>query len=396
MSGSSYCFGIYSPLLKSSQGYDQSTLDSVAVFKDVGANAGLLSGLLYTLSSSGPWIVHAVGAAQCFAGYFPMWLAVTGLIPRPPVPLMCFYMFIAAHAQTFFNTANVVTAVQNFPSNRGTVVGIMKGFLGLSGAILIQIYRTMYGGRASNFLLMLALLPTVLPILLMCLVRVHQATSADDKQVLDSFSLVSLVVAATSCSEAPLASTGNVIAREDPSEGATAEALERGSDRVEEDEKPAGESSYGRLALSRGRLQHSAGPGTLDFWLLFLAMACGMGSGWPPRTAGVSVEHMELPRRFGGGFVSDFFLQLRGCARPLFMAITLATMSLGTGDRLGSLRVASSPDYTGSVLVGICYDCHWSLMPQSTRKSSGIGTYTASRPPAVRGPLLLVPPHSRR
>lgn len=140
-SGSSYCFGIYSPLLKSSQGYDQSTLDSVAVFKDVGANAGLLSGLLYTLSSSfrprggagngrfwggGPWIVHAVGAAQCFAGYFPMWLAVTGLVPRPPVPLMCFYMFIAAHAQTFFNTANVVTAVQNFPSNRGTVVGIMK------------------------------------------------------------------------------------------------------------------------------------------------------------------------------------------------------------------------------------------------------------------------------
>ena len=134
-SGASYCFGIYSPLLKSSQGYDQSTLDSVAVFKDVGANAGLLSGLLYThvisgrgfgRMGSGPWIVHAVGAAQCFAGYFPMWLTVTGLVGRLPVPLMCFFMFLAAHAQTFFNTANVVTAVQNFPNNRGTVVGIMK------------------------------------------------------------------------------------------------------------------------------------------------------------------------------------------------------------------------------------------------------------------------------
>lgn len=124
-SGSSYCFGIYSSLLKSSQAYDQSTLDSVAFFKDVGANVGLLSGLLYSASSA-PWAVHAAGAVQCFLGYFLMWLSVTGAVPRPPVPLMCFYMLLAAHAQTFFNTANVVTAVENFPDHRGTVVGIMK------------------------------------------------------------------------------------------------------------------------------------------------------------------------------------------------------------------------------------------------------------------------------
>ncbi|OVA15347.1 Nodulin-like [Macleaya cordata] len=149
-SGSSYAFGIYSPGLKSSQDYDQSTLDSIAVFKDIGANAGLISGLLYTAvtvrprsssssssssaasSSSwisrvgGPWVVITAGAIQCFTGYFFMWLAVTGIIPRPPVPLMCLFMFFAAHAQTFFNTANVVTAVQNFPDYSGTIVGIMK------------------------------------------------------------------------------------------------------------------------------------------------------------------------------------------------------------------------------------------------------------------------------
>lgn len=124
-SGSSYCFGIYSSLLKSSQGYDQSTLDSVAFFKDVGANVGILSGLLYSASSA-PWIVHATGAVQCFIGYFLMWLSITGAVSRPPFPLMCLYMFLAAHAQTFFNTANVVTAVENFPDNRGTVVGITK------------------------------------------------------------------------------------------------------------------------------------------------------------------------------------------------------------------------------------------------------------------------------
>lgn len=132
-SGASYTFGIYSSILKSSQSYDQSTLDTVSVFKDIGANAGVLSGLLYatvtTLRSrflSGPWVVHVAGAIQSFAGYFLMWASVVGLLRRPPVPLMCLFMLLAAHAQTFFNTANVVSGVENFQLFGGTIVGIMK------------------------------------------------------------------------------------------------------------------------------------------------------------------------------------------------------------------------------------------------------------------------------
>lgn len=131
-SGSSYAFGIYSPLLKSSQRYDQSTLDTVSVFKDIGANVGILSGLLYAAGSSrgrGPWVVHLVGAVLCFLGYFYIWLAVTGILNPQPVPVMCFFMFLAAQAQTFFNTANVVVAVENFPDYGGTIVGIMKVFI---------------------------------------------------------------------------------------------------------------------------------------------------------------------------------------------------------------------------------------------------------------------------
>ncbi|KMT10423.1 hypothetical protein BVRB_5g115520 [Beta vulgaris subsp. vulgaris] len=130
--GGSYTFSIYSPTLKTSQSYDQFTLDTVSVFKDIGANAGVISGLLYTVVSSErnrygvPWVVHMVGAVEGFLGYFFIWLAVVGLIPRPPVPLMCVFMFLAAHSQTYFNTWNVVTCVQNFPDYSGTVVGLMK------------------------------------------------------------------------------------------------------------------------------------------------------------------------------------------------------------------------------------------------------------------------------
>lgn len=137
-SGATYTFGIYSSTLKSSQNYDQSTLDTVSVFKDIGANVGVLSGLLYSFATlnhhhrtrfsflRGPWVVHLTGAILCFAGYFLMWASVVGLIHSPPVPLMCLFMFLAAHSQTFFNTGNVVTGVMNFGDYGGTIVGIMK------------------------------------------------------------------------------------------------------------------------------------------------------------------------------------------------------------------------------------------------------------------------------
>ena len=133
-----YTFSIYSSVLKSSQGYDQSTLDTVSVFKDIGSNAGVLAGVLYSAvalgnrnscdywSLGGPWVVHLAGAIQNFVGYFLIWASVVGLIQRPPVPLMCFFMWLASHAQPFFTTANVVPGVQNFPRCGGTLVGIMK------------------------------------------------------------------------------------------------------------------------------------------------------------------------------------------------------------------------------------------------------------------------------
>lgn len=146
--GASYTFSIYSPILKSTQRYDQSTLDTVSVFKDIGANFGILSGLLYSAvapysrsgvpgsptkskwtSLGGPWVVIAAGAVQCFVGFMFIWASVVGLIDPPPVPVMCFFAWLGSNGQTFLNTTDVVTGLRNFPKYSGTIVGIMKVLL---------------------------------------------------------------------------------------------------------------------------------------------------------------------------------------------------------------------------------------------------------------------------
>ncbi|KAM0938687.1 putative MFS transporter superfamily [Dioscorea sansibarensis] len=124
-SGSSYCFGVYSFLLKNSQAYDQSMLDFIAFIKDVGTNIGALSGILSSHVGA-PWVILLAGSVLCFSGYFLIWLSVTDVVPRPPLLLMCLPMLLTVQARTFFNTVDVVTAVENFPGNRSTVVRIMK------------------------------------------------------------------------------------------------------------------------------------------------------------------------------------------------------------------------------------------------------------------------------
>lgn len=157
-SGASYTFGIYSSLLKTSQSYDQSTLDTVSVYKDIGANVGILSGLFYTAVASrksgsgrffsGPWLVIFVGLLQWFVGYGFIWMAASGVIERPPVAVMCLFMFFAGHCQPFFNTAIVVTAVRNFSDYGGTAVGIMK-----VGYIILRLEEQYIKSCIGQFLL---------------------------------------------------------------------------------------------------------------------------------------------------------------------------------------------------------------------------------------------------
>ncbi|XAR50106.1 hypothetical protein NMG60_11004343 [Bertholletia excelsa] len=414
-SGASYAFSIYSSVLKSSQGYDQSTLDTVSVFKDIGANAGTLSGLLYSSVAArhsrgyGPWVVHLAGALQCFAGYFLMWLSVAGFIPQPPVPIMCLFMLMAAHAQTFFNTANVVTAVHNFPGYSGTIVGIMKGFLGLSGAILVQVYQTFLEGNPVAFLLMLAILPTAISLFFMFLVKISPTNSVDDKKHLNGFSTSALAIAAylliiiileniftlpswvlilTFILLLLLVASPLGVALRGQKEDAEKLPETRSNETSPLIDESIAEYENANLSSQEDReMSLLQSMRTLDFWLLFMAMLCGMGSGLATinnisqigqslRYTGVEINTLvslwsiwNFLGRFGAGYVSDAVLHTRGWPRPSFMALALLIMTVG------HIFIASGLPgnlYVGSVLVGVCYGSQWSLMPTVTSDIFGV------------------------
>ena len=126
---------------------------------------------------------------------------------------------------------------------------------------------------------------------------------------------------------------------------------------------------------------------TVNFWLLFTAMICGMGStqavinnlsqmGQSLNYTSVEVNSLvslwsiwDCLGRVGAGYLSDYLLHTRGWARPLLMAITLATMIIGL------IVIASGFPrilYVGSILIGICDGSLWSLIPTITSDIFGV------------------------
>ncbi|CAA7013652.1 unnamed protein product [Microthlaspi erraticum] len=405
--GGSYTFGIYSAALKSTQSYDQSTLDTVSVFKDIGGNVGVLSGLVYTAATfnrrrsdgkegrGGPWVVILIGSIMCFTGYFLMWASVTGLIKKPPVPVMCLFMLIAAQSLTFLNTANVVSSLENFSDYGGTAVGIMKGFVGLSGAMLIQLYETICPGDPKTFILLLAIVPSLLSVLVMPLVRIYETSTVDEKKHLDGLSTLSLGIAAYLMIIIILKSTFGL-----PSWANTFTlaillvlltspmliAIRAHRDNIEKPVYSLLEATS-LLLIEDKSLNVLQAMRKVDFWLLFLAMVCGMGSGISTinnmRQIGESLRYSSVEintllslwsiwnfiGRFGAGYASDALLHRKGWPRPLLMATTLGIMTIG------HLIIASGFKgnlYAGSVIVGICYGSQWSLMPTVTSELFGV------------------------
>lgn len=417
--GATYLFGVYSKEIKASLGYDQTTLNLLGFFKDLGANVGVLSGLIAEVTPT--WFVLLIGSAMNFAGYFMIWLAVTGKIAKPKVWQMCLYICLGANSQNFANTGALVTSVRNFPESRGIMLGLLKGFTGLSGAILTQIYLAVYGNDSKALILLIAWLPAALSVVFVYTIRAMTvARQPNELKVFYQFLYVSLVLAlfimvmtivqkVVAFSQAAYAGSATVVCallfvplliairEESAIWSQKKQPINAPQITIEKPETPAQvpqpeikkpeeksrttASCFANIFLNkpeRGEdytiLQALL---STDMLVLFLATFCGLGSsltavdnlgqigeslGYPQKTVKSFVSLLSIWNYFGrifSGFVSESLLAKYKFPRPLMMTLVLLLSCIGL------LLIAfpfQGSVYVASVIIGFSFGAQLPLI----------------------------------
>ncbi|GLI60590.1 hypothetical protein VaNZ11_002750 [Volvox africanus] len=152
--GLSYVFPVYAPALKELWGYHETQIATVGSCFNIGGYLAIPSGALYDRLEKhkrfGPRFVALIGSLLLCTGYLGLYAAASGGI-APSFAFVCICAMVGAgNSSTWFDTASIVTNVRNFPHDRGTVVGILKAFVGLSASIYSSVYAATFASGGAS------------------------------------------------------------------------------------------------------------------------------------------------------------------------------------------------------------------------------------------------------
>ncbi|KAL0533930.1 hypothetical protein IC582_028205 [Cucumis melo] len=193
--GTTYIFGTYSKVLKTEFDYSQTQVNMLGFAKDLGSNVGIIAGLLAEFVPT--WVLFTIGAFQNFTCYFFIWLSMTRRIPQPEFWQMFLSVCFGSNSSNYANTAIMVISLRNFPDRRGIILGLLKGYVGIGGAILTQIYLGIYGPEdPSDLVLLFAWFPSVLILLISTSIRpIHIRKHPEELKVFYHLLYVSIIIA---------------------------------------------------------------------------------------------------------------------------------------------------------------------------------------------------------
>ncbi|KAK9666345.1 hypothetical protein RND81_14G178400 [Saponaria officinalis] len=430
VSGTGYLFGIYSPEIKSSLGYDQSTLNLLSFFKDLGSNVGVHAGLIMEIAP--PWVVLIFGSVLNFFGYFMIWLAVTSRISKPPTWLMFLYICLGANSTAFTNTAAIIPCVKNFPKSRGVVLGLLKGFVGLSGGIFTQLYLAFYGTNAKSLILLISWLPGAFSLTFLGVIRyMRHVEQKNESKVFYKFLYVSLGLAGFlmvmtilqqrfpfTRKEYVLSGFGVLlvllsmflIAFREELKNRQSELDYNASDTNDQViRSPVHEPGTPEVAVTNDRAVDSCFENifrppsrgedhtilqalfSLDMLILLVSSICGLGGalsaidnfgqigeslGYSKKSIRTCVSLISIWNYLGrvmSGFLSEHLLKKYKFPRPLMLTIILLLTCVG--HILIALGVQNGL-YIASIIIGLCFGAQWPLIYAIISELFGLKYYS--------------------
>ncbi|GMP63204.1 hypothetical protein CsSME_00024989 [Camellia sinensis var. sinensis] len=178
--------------IKSVLEFSQQQLTMLGVAKDIGENVGILPGIACNKFS--PWIVLLIGAFASFLGYGVLWLVVSQTVQSLPYWLLWLALCVATNSGAWLGTAVLITNMRNFPVSRGTVAGILKGYVGLSAAVYTEIFGILLHNSSAKLLLFLTLGIPTLCIVMMYAVKPCTPASGEDSAEHSHFLFIQVAI----------------------------------------------------------------------------------------------------------------------------------------------------------------------------------------------------------